>query len=45
MNTQSTGIGLSDLTRSLERLRPLDREGWLADAIARLERGDTLRAA
>ena len=48
MNTQGTGIRLSDLTRLLERLRPLDCDGLFAVAIARLERGDIeggLRAA
>ncbi len=48
MNTQRCGINFPDLTRLLERLRPLDFEGWFAVAIARLERGDVeggLRAA
>jgi hypothetical protein len=48
MNPLGPGLGLSDLTRLLERLMPLDREGWFAIAIARLERGDIeggLRAA
>ena len=38
MNTKSTGIHLSDLTRLLERLSPLDCDGRFAVAIARLER-------
>ncbi len=48
MNPLGPGLGLSDLTRLLERLRPLDCDGWFAIAIARLERGDIeggLRAA
>ena len=48
MNTQRFGVKLPDLTRLLERLRPLDCEGWFAVAIARLERGEVeggLRAA
>ncbi len=48
MNPLGTRIGLSDLARLLERLRPLECDGWFAVAIARLERGDIeggLRAA
>ena len=40
MSTQGTGIGLSDLARLLEPLRPIDCDGWFAVAIARLARGD-----
>ncbi len=40
MNPLGTGISLSDLARLLERLRPLECDGWFAVAIARLERGD-----